>query len=165
MSKESLEHLRAVFGPAVFALEIEQVAEVLGKATRGAKGHIRDRIKRGDFPRARKDGGRWKIPLEEVAEVIEPTPTPMPAPTLPASGGGYTSRRRSVLGERISFIRSCEFWGLVCVALGWRVELEALNALANEARDELDALAVRSLNERYSERFPSATHTRGKAPL
>ena len=161
MSKESLEHLRTVYGREVFALEIEQVAEVLGKATRGAKGHIRDRIKRGDFPRARKDGGRWKIPVEDLAEAIEPTPTPQPAPTLPASGGGYTSRRRSVLGERITFVRSCEFWGLVCVALGWLVELEALNALADSARDELDTLAVRSLRERFDTRIEQAKKAGG----
>jgi len=165
MSKESLEHLRSVYGREVFALEIDQVAEVLGKATRGAKGHIRDRIKRGDFPRARKDCGRWKIPVEEVAEILEPSPSPQPAPVLPIGGGGYSSRRRSVLGERITFIRSCEFWGLVCVALGWRDELDALNELANSARDELDALAVHALKERFDMRIELATKEGCRKPI
>ena len=164
MSKESLDHLRAVFGPAVFALDVDQLAHALGKATRGAKDHLRERIKRGDFPRARKDGGRWKVPLEEVAEILEPSPSPMPAPVLPI-GGGYTSRRRSVLGERIRFVRSCELWGLVCVALGWFPELEALNRFASASREELFELHARGARERLDARLVQAGKVGGRKPI
>jgi hypothetical protein len=164
MSKDSLDHLRAVFGPEIWGLNVDQCAKVLGNSTRGAKGHIRERIKRGDFPRARKDGGRWKIPVEDVAEIIDPTPTPQPVPALPRSGG-YTSKRRSILGERITFIRSAEFWSFVCVAIAWFPELEALNKATTEAREELFEWHAQQLRERLSARLEKAKRVSGRKPI
>lgn len=164
MSKDSLEHLRAVFGPKVFALDVDELAQVLGKATRGAKDHLRERIKNGDIPRAQKVNGRWKVPVDVVAEILEPTPAPQPAPVLPR--GGFPARRHSILGDRITFVRACEFWGYVCVALGWFAELKELTRFSNAAREELFELHARAMRERLEARLVHAEKQGGgKKPI
>ncbi|ALS95070.1 hypothetical protein AXO1947_11600 [Xanthomonas oryzae pv. oryzae] len=92
----------------------------------------------GRYPGARKIDGLIQMPLEALAEILDPAPTPQPVtPTITSS----SSRRRSAIGPRLSFVRAAGFWERVMRAIGEQ-------GLA----DELAEVAARVLRElRYEE--------------
>jgi len=130
MSPKVAEELRKRFGERRILLDVAEVAEVIGRVSRGTKGHIRERMKNGDMPGARKQGGRWKISIDDLAEVIDPTPvvsTP-PLPGISAGGHGRVGRHRAKHGQRIQAMRIAQFWLGVCQRLGWNQETEVFGA-------------------------------------
>lgn len=138
MSVKSLEDLRRDF-PRRPALRAEEVALVLGKGTtRGAVQRVRERMNNGRYPGARKIDGVWQMPIGEVAEIIEPTPTA--TPVLPVGGSAVapsrTGRRRSAIGPRLGFIHDALFWSQVFRALGFVDEARELEEQAQAMRDE-----------------------------
>jgi hypothetical protein len=101
MSQKVAEELRRRFGERRILVDTAEVAEALGRVTRGAKGHIREKMKSGEMPGAQKLGGRWKISINDLAEIIEPTPfvTNLVLPRV--SEGGRMGRHRAKHGARI----------------------------------------------------------------
>ncbi|WP_338335660.1 hypothetical protein [Xanthomonas citri] len=92
----------------------------------------------GRYPGARKIDGLIQMPLEALAEILDPAPAPQPVvPTITPS----ISRRRSSIGPRLSFVRSAGFWEQVMGAIG-----------EQNLADELGEAAANVLRElRYEE--------------
>ncbi|KHM97224.1 hypothetical protein LMG919_07645 [Xanthomonas vesicatoria] len=92
----------------------------------------------GRYPGARKIDGLIQMPLEALAEILDPAPAPQPiVPAITPS----SSRRRSAIGPRLGFVRAAGFWEQVMGAIG-----EAELAM------ELAEVAARVLGElRYDE--------------
>ncbi|WP_448228848.1 hypothetical protein [Pseudoxanthomonas mexicana] len=135
MSVESLNKLRAMY-PGRLGLSPEEVALVLKHSTtRGVVQRVREAMKNGRYPDARKIDGRWHIPIEVVAEIYAPTPqtsgqiVSVAAGSTPRLGG----RRRSAIGPRMRFLRDALFWVSVYRAMGWD---EQATALAQEWSSE-----------------------------
>ncbi|MFA3864825.1 hypothetical protein P2C58_20780 [Xanthomonas perforans] len=99
---------------------------------------VREGMQSGRYPGARKIDGLIQMPLEALAEILDPAPSPQPiVPTITPS----TSRRRSAIGPRLSFVRSAGFWEQVMGAIG-----------EQELADELGEVAAKVLRElRYEE--------------
>ncbi|OOW96469.1 hypothetical protein Xvtf_19040 [Xanthomonas campestris pv. vitistrifoliae] len=138
MSASALQTLRELY-PQRYALRPEEVAHVLrGQSTRGVVQRVREGMQSGRYPGARKIDGLIQMPLEALAEILDPAPTPQPVtPTITSS----SSRRRSAIGPRLSFVRAAGFWERVMRAIGEQ-------GLA----DELAEVAARVLRElRYEE--------------
>ncbi|MBV6778420.1 hypothetical protein KWH37_18535 [Xanthomonas campestris pv. carissae] len=138
MSASALQTLRELY-PQRYALRPEEVAYVLrGQSTRGVVQRVREGMQSGRYPGARKIDGLIQMPLEALAEILDPAPTPQPVtPTITSS----SSRRRSAIGPRLSFVRAAGFWERVMRAIGEQ-------GLA----DELAEVAARVLRElRYEE--------------
>lgn len=138
MSAIALKELREIY-PGRYALRAEEVALVLrGKNTRGTVQRVRERMANGRYPGARKIDGTWQLPLEDLAEVIDPTP--VATPVLPAGGSvvapSKTGRRRSEIGPRLGFIHEALFWSQVFRALGFVDEARELGEQAQAMRDE-----------------------------
>lgn len=98
--------------PGKVALSPEEVAIVLGKQPET----VREKMRQGTLPGATKRGGRWQMPLPDLAEVLEPTPA-APAPALPprqASGLSPSRRRRAIVMN----YRTDMFWAQVARAFG-----------------------------------------------
>lgn len=79
--------------PEQWWLGVDEVATVLGAASRGGKQAIRERMQNGTYPGAQKHGGRWKLPLLDLADILEPTPavrfdSGFASATKPGSGRG-----------------------------------------------------------------------------
>lgn len=81
--------------PGQVCLNVDQVARVLNRQP----DTIRDWIKAGRLPGARRVLGRWMIPLPDLAEVLEPTPSAplLPAPSKLAARAGRRRRRAIVM--------------------------------------------------------------------
>lgn len=81
--------------PGQVCLDVAQIAQVLNRQP----DTIRDWIKAGRLPGARRVLGRWMIPLPDLAEVLEPTPSalPLPAPPKLATSAGRRRRRAIVM--------------------------------------------------------------------
>ncbi|WVK02640.1 hypothetical protein AB8807_13625 [Xanthomonas campestris pv. olitorii] len=99
---------------------------------------VREGMQSGRYPGARKIDGLIQMPLEALAEILDPAPAPQPVnPTITPS----ISRRRSAIGPRLGFVRAAGFWEQVMGAIGEQ-------ALA----DELEEATARVLRElRYGE--------------
>ncbi|NIK07416.1 hypothetical protein FHY11_000882 [Xanthomonas arboricola] len=138
MSASALQTLRELY-PHRYALRPEEVAHVLrGQSTRGVVQRVREGMQSGRYPGARKIDGLIQMPLEALAEILDPAPAPQPvAPIITPS----SSRRRSAIGPRLGFVRAAGFWEHVMGAIG-----EA------ELAVELAEVATRVLGElRYDE--------------
>ncbi|MCP3037595.1 hypothetical protein K6X12_00080 [Xanthomonas euvesicatoria pv. allii] len=138
MSASALQTLRELY-PQRYALRPEEVAHVLrGQSTRGVVQRVREGMQSGRYPGARKIDGLIQMPLEALAEILDPAPAPQPvAPTITSS----SSRRRSAIGPRLGFVRAASFWEQVMGAIGER-----------ELADELGEVAAKVLRElRYEE--------------
>ncbi len=145
MSQRSYEHLKAQW-PGRWWLTAEEVALVLNsKSGKGAADWIREQMKRGDLKGAERNpvGGGWRLPLPDLAEIVEPTPD---KPSLPVGPRQVAApkRRRAAIGPSLDFIRTGRFFLEVYKALGWQAEIEAMNEM----------LAAEELNLRvaYSDR-------------
>ncbi|WP_369927508.1 hypothetical protein [Xanthomonas sp. NCPPB 2632] len=149
--------------PDQWWLGVDEVAKELGKATKGCKNVIRARMKDGTYPGAQKHIGRWKLPLEELAEILEPSPSARP-PVIPhhvITGVAGGKKQQAQLGPLIAAIRSAGFWSRVAEALGWEQEAQLLD---KAARDMLQALvdeAARAQATRFGSGFAPATKPSG----
>jgi hypothetical protein len=160
MSPRTQTQLQQQF-PGQWWLGVDEVAAVLGVASRGRKQVIRERMQNGTYPGAQKHGGRWKLPLVDLAEILEPTPA-VGAPVLPAPlvwGGG--KRRAAALGPRISAIRSAGFWSRVAEALGWEQEAQLLDKEVRDMLQELVDEAAEAQAARFGSGFTPATKPGG----
>ncbi|MBO9859129.1 MULTISPECIES: hypothetical protein [Xanthomonas] len=147
MSASALQTLRELY-PQRYALRPEEVAYVLrGQSTRGVVQRVREGMQSGRYPGARKIDGLIQMPLEALAEILDPAPTPQPVtPTITSS----SSRRRSAIGPRLGFVRAATFWEQVMGALG-----------EQELAGELGEVAAEVLNElRYEEAKAKAERVR-----
>lgn len=126
MSEKALENLRRDW-PKRHALNPEEVAVVLGRDSnsRGVLQKIREGMKGGRYPGARKIDGHWQLPLEDLAEILDPVPQTVVVPVAAKAG-----RRRSQVGPRIRFVVNARFFAQVAAAMG---ALEDAQALADEA--------------------------------
>lgn len=78
---------------------------------------VREGMQSGRYPGARKIDGLIQMPLEALAEILDPAPAPQPvAPIITPS----SSRRRSAIGPRLGFVRAAGFWEQVMGAIGDR---------------------------------------------
>ena len=137
MANPTLDKLERDF-PKRHALRAEEVAEVLGKTpTKGVVQEIRRRMQIGRYPGAKKIDGTWQLPLSDLAKILSPpaaTERPgTPRPPTPAPAG-TVSRRRSILGPTLEFIRAAHFWGRVFQALGYQAEADDLLGEAETKR-------------------------------
>ncbi|WP_052101473.1 hypothetical protein [Novilysobacter arseniciresistens] len=139
MSQATLRYLIENF-PLRPTLRVEEVAHVLGKKnTRGAIQRVRQRMTDGVYPNARKVDGIWQLPIEELAEIMEPTPEharpSLPLPN-PKTAPSRTGRRRGEVGPRVGFIRAAQFWVQVFNILGYPEDASDLENQANTLRME-----------------------------
>lgn len=138
MSAKKLEALRKDYPNRNGGLRAEEVARELGRGTtRGAVQRVREGMKRGRYP-AQKVDGHWQLPLEELAEILDPTPAA--TPIIPAASTraapSITGRRKSAIGPRLSFVRSVQFWAQVFRVLGDNAEAESMEQEAKAIRAE-----------------------------
>ncbi|WP_258078816.1 hypothetical protein [Xanthomonas arboricola] len=95
---------------------------------------VREGMQSGRYPGARKIDGLIQMPLEALAEILDPAPAPQPvAPIINPS----SSRRRSAIGPRITFVRQGVFWEDVFRAIG---EVDQANLLRLKWVSELNQL-------------------------
>lgn len=144
MSEQALENLRNDW-PKRHALRPEEVARVLGRNanSRGVLQKIREGMKNGRYPGARKIDGHWQLPLEDLAEILDPTPATVMVPVVAKAG-----RRRSQVGPRIRFVVNARFFADVAAAMGALEEAQALRDEAWAVREGLrqEAYAARAEN-------------------
>lgn len=165
MSQESLEHIRAVFGPTQYLFGVDEVASLLGKQSKEQKDYIRVQMRRGDIPGARRDGKFWKIPINDLAEFLDPTPIGVAPSVLPMSAGRPVGRRRSLLGERLGDIRARGFWSRVAEALGWAQEAQLLDQGAMDIINALRREWALKNTARFDAGFaPASAPTRRRGP-
>lgn len=140
MSQAVLATLRTDW-PKRVALRADEVALVLrGKATRRVVERVRNNMKAGAYGKgARKIDGVWQLPLEDLAEVLDPTPPPMPDTPPPSK------RRRAEVGPRVDFIRQAMFWADVFRAMG---ATDDANDLLSEATALREAMRMERWNAR-----------------
>jgi len=79
--------------PGQVCLDVAQIAKVLNRQP----DTIRDWIKAGRLPGARRVLGRWMIPLPDLAEVLEPEASAPPPPVPPKLPTGAGCRRRRAI--------------------------------------------------------------------
>lgn len=81
--------------PGQVCLDVAQIAQVLNRQP----DTIREWIRAGRLPGARRVLGRWMIPLPDMAEVLEPEPSApaLPAPPKLATSAGRRRRRAIVM--------------------------------------------------------------------
>lgn len=151
MSEASLKWLREGY-PGRYGLSPEEVAHVLrGQSTRGVVQRIREGMKSGRYPGARKIDGHLQLPIEALAEILEPSPNPAPVvPTVDQTKP--IGRRKSAIGPRIAFVRVSDFWEQVLRAIGepgFADELAAasMQAIADLERDFAHSKAERERHE------------------
>lgn len=94
MSRRLLDLLLRQY-PGQVALDVDQVAHVLNRAPET----VREWIRAGKLPGARKVGRCWMMPLPDLAEVLEPelmAPVlPLPPKCVPYTG--KVRRRRAIV--------------------------------------------------------------------
>lgn len=138
MSAESLKFLREAFGPKRYGLRAEELAEVLGKRSLTPRviERVRDKIRNGVYPNGKNIEGIWQLPMDEVAEILDPTPKA--SPVLPSSSQAprRAGRRRSEIGPRLAFIREAEFWAQTFRAMGFPQDAQDLEGEARALRNE-----------------------------
>lgn len=149
VSLEKLNELRAAYPNAQAGLSAEEVAMILRrKSTRGVVQKIREGFANGRYKGARKVDGQWRLPLEDLAEIIEPTPQTTGAPVGVKATTGRVGRRKSELGPMIEFIRSMRMWALVLDQMGLISDGDQLRGDADRARWDL----INEENARRAER-------------
>lgn len=81
--------------PGQVALDVDQAARVLNREPET----IREWMRAGKLPGARKVVGRWMMPLPDLAEVLEPEPVApaLPVPPRGNSRAGPVRRRRAIV--------------------------------------------------------------------
>lgn len=145
MSQRSYKHLKEQW-PGRFSLTAEEVALVLnGKSDKAAADWIRKRMKRGDLKGAKRDevSGGWRLPIPDLAEIIEPTPERPVLPNAPRQVA-TSKRRRAVQGPVFTFIRTGRFFVDVYQVLGWQDDIVAMKAMLAEEEQALrEALSDR----------------------
>ncbi|QWT20735.1 helix-turn-helix domain-containing protein [Bacillus sp. NP157] len=165
MSQKSLEHIRAAFGPTQYLFGVDEVAALLGKQTDAEKDYVRVQMRRGDIPGARKDGKSWKIPIDDLADLLDGHPVQRAPPIIPLSTSRPMSRRRSLLGERLGDIRAHGFWSRVAEALGWAQEAQLLDQGAMDIINELRREWALKNTARFDASFaPASAPARGRGP-
>jgi len=98
---------------------------------RGVVQKVRERMKNGTYPDCRKVDGRWHMPIDVVAGILDPS---FNAPSI-AHRASKGSRRRSQIGPKMTFIRDGHFW-LDVLRLA-SMEEEGLGLDVREAVQEL----------------------------
>ena len=139
MSQASLEQLRALY-PGRLTLSAEEVALILRHSTnRGVVQKVREGMQTGRYPDARKIDGRWHLPMEVVAERLDPTPKSTGSEVVIGAGspGRPAGRRRSQIGPRMRFLRESQFWISVWRSLGWTEEFQEWSKERERERLEL----------------------------
>ncbi len=127
----TLDQLRNEY-PGRVTLSAEEVALVLRhSSSRGVVQKVRERMKSGAYPDARKVDGRWHMPFEVVAGILDPS---LAEPTV-LSRDKKGSRRRSAVGPRIRFVRDGHFWAEVLRLAA--MEEDGLGLDLREAEQEL----------------------------
>ncbi|MCL7713203.1 helix-turn-helix domain-containing protein [Stenotrophomonas mori] len=105
MTRTTADIIRELF-PGRVVLTPAEVAEVIGQHV----DHVRDRLLRGTLiPGLRKDGGRWRVPVADLAEAIDGLARPSPPPVLTRSQMASTAsptRRRRPLGPHFAAIHA-----------------------------------------------------------
>ena len=86
-------HLLLTQCPGRVALGVEQAAIVLGLSARTVLAWMQE----GRLPGARKVGGKWIVPLPDLAEVLEPTVRAPELPARPCVVGNSRRRRAAVM--------------------------------------------------------------------
>ena len=135
MSAQALDFLMKSY-PGRPALRADEVALALGKkGGRGAVQRVREGMKNGRYPGARKIDGIWQLPLTSLAEIIEPEDE---APPLARTSGpsSRTGRRRSAIGPRLDFIRALDFWSGVFRSMGELEDAAWARSEAQELREQ-----------------------------
>ncbi|MCC4617677.1 hypothetical protein VDR45_01465 [Xanthomonas campestris pv. campestris] len=95
---------------------------------------VREGMQSGRYPGARKIDGLIQMPLEALAEILDPAPAPQPvAPIINPS----SSRRRSAIGPRLGFVRVAGFWEQVMGIIGEQELADELGEVAAEVLKEL----------------------------
>ena len=154
--------------PDQWWLGVDEVAKELGKATKGCKNVIRARMKDGTYPGAQKHIGRWKLPIEELAEILEPTPSARP-PVIPhhvITGVAGGKKHQAQLGARMAAIRSAGFWSRVAEALGWEQEAQLLDKAVRDMLQELVDEAAKAQAARFDSKFaPAENAAKPKPPI
>lgn len=81
--------------PGQVALDVDQAARVLNREPET----VREWMRAGKLPGARKVVGRWMVPLPDLAEVLEPEPAAPALPLPPRVGtrAGPVRRRRAIV--------------------------------------------------------------------
>lgn len=132
--------------PGKVALTPEEVAVVLSRQP----DTIRDKMRDGSLPGAVKRGGRWVLPLPDLADYIDP-PDKSPPPVLPAApvlakGVAPTRRRRAIVMN----YRTDLFWAQVAHALGALDTADMLESRAKQLRAQytMDYLTDRAERRR-----------------
>lgn len=74
-------------------MDVRQVAVVLYRTP----DTVRDLMRGGKLPGARRIRGRWLIPLADLAEVLEPTPNAPPGLPPPSLAAVRPVRRRRAI--------------------------------------------------------------------
>ena len=136
MSERTLKHLKEDW-PKRWALKPEEVALVLGRdpSSRGVIQNIREGMSKGNrYPGAQRIDGHWQLPLEALAEILEPSPT-----TVMVAPKSSKSRRRAIAGPRIRFVINSRFCEAVARAMGEDGIAGELRKGGELVRDELDA--------------------------
>ncbi len=92
----TLEQLRKDW-PKRTALTASEVAQVLGRdgTSRGVVQKVREGMSNGRYKGARKIDGRWQLPLDDLARILDPE-QPSLLPPEPRQG----RRRASVVGPK-----------------------------------------------------------------
>ncbi len=170
---EVFAQLQAMF-PKRIALTAEEVAQVLrGKSTRGVVQRVREGMKEGRYPGARKIDGHWQLPLSDLAKILSPNygnvPVHPEAYKAPPPGKPRT-RRRSQVVPRLTFIREGQFWERVARLAGWGEEADAihqewesvLNSWRDEARAQRASKSKGNLLDELSEHIASKHKDKGK---
>jgi hypothetical protein len=151
MSEAALRRLQQLF-PQRYALLPDEVAHVLkGSNTRGVVQKVREGMKSGRYPGARKIDGHMQLPLEDLAEILDPMPDPKPV--VPVARP-RSSTRRSSIGPRVAFIRQGGFWEEVFRAIGEAdqanlLHLEWVAELKQLRKDEAESISNRQRMELF----------------
>lgn len=137
MSSDSLAKLTSLY-PGRLTLSAEEVALVLRHSTaRGVVQKVRERMQNGRYPDARKVDGRWHMPMDAVAEILDPTPQTTGQPVATSGGTRVGGRRRSAIGPRMRFLRDALFWISAFRVLGWDDHARSLTHEWTRERQEL----------------------------
>lgn len=111
--------------------ETHLTAEETAKVLKQNPYTVRERMRNGELPGAAKKDGIWKMPLPDLAEVLEPTERAPQIPQPPVALGGARRRRAVVM----NFWRD-RFWAQVARVLGDIETAEVLDARAQALYDE-----------------------------
>lgn len=126
----TLDKLRSTY-PGRVTLSAEEVALVLRHSdNRGVVQKVRERMKKGVYPDARKIDGRWHLPIDVVANILDPS-MKAPSQVAPKQAG----RKRAQIGPIYRFVRDARVW-LEVIRLAGMTE-DGLGLDLHEAEQEM----------------------------